>query len=492
MAPTKREHARSQVQGLVKTGKSVRDIARLLKMSPTTVSKWKNQTDGSVSDAKRSGRPSKASPQTERKIREWVKDKVGVETRAVAKRLNFSEYYRSINKNISHITISRHCGSQDWSRRSYVPRIKPMLSEKKISNRVKFCESLPKEGYTDARILRAHILFTDESPVELHSIPNRQNARIRTADPSSIKPMQVPKFGVKIMVAGGISRYGKTQLVIVNEKKTVNGEYYCAHILPAYSKVLRDITKFPKQHIAFLMQDGARAHTAKSTLDTIKNSGIKVWTDWPGNSPDLNPIEHLWSRLQESVFRTPRPRNRNECWKIVMDVIKMEPDADPLRVTTYEIGENNTLSEEGNLCHLEVTGLMTECVDHSCDLKSEIKVEDTPVPINFPVVKSEFDEGSFDVDRVQQKQKVEASSEKDGVLTESSGHYIATYELQLEPVINHLKHRNNWINHLHLIRRDRIPKVMLHYRPNGKRSLSHPKKRWIENCEIVKTIWPNT
>ncbi|KAJ4426585.1 hypothetical protein ANN_26383 [Periplaneta americana] len=126
------------------------------------------------------------------------------------------------------MTISRHCRSQDWGRRSYVPRMKPMLSEKNISDRIKFCERLLKEGYTPtARILRAHILFTDESLVELHSILNRQNARIRTADPSSIKPTQVPKFCVKIMVAGGISRYGKTQLVIVNEKKTVNGEYYC-------------------------------------------------------------------------------------------------------------------------------------------------------------------------------------------------------------------------------------------------------------------------
>ncbi|KAJ4428831.1 hypothetical protein ANN_25824 [Periplaneta americana] len=52
-------------------------------------------------------------------------------------------------------------------------------------------------------------------------------------------------------------------------------------------------------------------------------------------------------------------------------------------------------------------------------------------------------------------------------------------ELQLEPVINHVKHyRNNWINHLQRMRRDRIPKVMLHYRPNG--MLSRPKKRWIE------------
>ncbi|KAJ4443596.1 hypothetical protein ANN_05270 [Periplaneta americana] len=57
-------------------------------------------------------------------------------------------------------------------------------------------------------------------------------------------------------------------------------------------------------------------------------------------------------------------------------------------------------------------------------------------------------------------------------------------ELQLEPVINHVKHYQNWINHLHRMHRDRIPKVMLHYRPNGKRSLGRPKKRWIENSTI--------
>ncbi|KAJ4451036.1 hypothetical protein ANN_02472 [Periplaneta americana] len=58
-------------------------------------------------------------------------------------------------------------------------------------------------------------------------------------------------------------------------------------------------------------------------------------------------------------------------------------------------------------------------------------------------------------------------------------------ELQLEPGINHVKHyHNNWINHLHRMHRDRIPKVMLHYRPNGKRSLGRTKKRWIENSPV--------
>ncbi|KAJ4427359.1 hypothetical protein ANN_24979 [Periplaneta americana] len=35
--------------------------------------------------------------------------------------------------------------------------------------------------------------------------------------------------------------------------------------------------------------------------------------------------------------------------------------------------------------------------------------------------------------------------------------------------------------------KDRIPNVMLHYRPNGKRSLGRPKKRWIENSTFVNT-----
>ena len=39
---------------------------------------------------------------------------------------------------------------------------------------------------------------------------------------------------------------------------------------------------------------------------------FKSPNSWPRNSPDLNPLEHLWSRLQQSVLRVPRPRNRDQ------------------------------------------------------------------------------------------------------------------------------------------------------------------------------------
>ncbi|XP_069671869.1 uncharacterized protein [Periplaneta americana] len=105
-----------------------------------------------------------------------------------------------------------------------------------------------------------------------------------------------------------------------------------------------------------------------------------------------------------------------------MDLIKMEPEDDPIHLLLQDdklkVEQNKTLSEEWTLSHLETTGIKTECVDLSYDIKSEIKVEDTPDPISFPVVKTEGDEDVFDLDRVKQEQKVEVSSDEDEVFPE--------------------------------------------------------------------------
>ncbi|XP_069672671.1 uncharacterized protein [Periplaneta americana] len=96
----------------------------------------------------------------------------------------------------------------------------------------------------------------------------------------------------------------------------------------------------------------------------------------------------------------------------VFPQIKMECEDNSYDLTSgmkYE-------AQEGNLSHLEVTGMKTECGDHNYDIETQLNVEDTTsVPTSFPMVKCEVEKDSFDLDTVQQKQKMEEYIEEDEV-----------------------------------------------------------------------------
>lgn len=62
-------------------------------------------------------------------------------------------------------------------------------------------------------------------------------------------------------------------------------------------------------------QDSDPKHTSHIVSKWLKDKRIKV-LDWCPQSPDLNPIEHLWSQLKMKV-REQNPRNINELKEIV-------------------------------------------------------------------------------------------------------------------------------------------------------------------------------
>jgi transposase len=313
---------RIQIKTLHSQGYGVKQIGRILKVDPNTVRKWIHSKV--PTDKPRPGRPRKCSPRTKAHIRRIMKQKLCASTRKCAKILNQSKSYKARSKKISRSTIQNHLKGTTWGRHAYKQPCKPLMSEKNIKDRKKFCDHVENSGYLGksrlAQELVDHTLWTDESPIELHSKGNSQNVRFYTDEKSKIPPKLLPKFPLKIMVAGGICSQGKTTLHVVEKGATVTGNYYKEKILPVYFGASEDREMFPAQRKITFMQDGAPAHTTNQNMEILKTKYSRLWSKgvWPGNSPDLNPVEHVWAVLQDSVFEKPIPTNRDSLIKRVL------------------------------------------------------------------------------------------------------------------------------------------------------------------------------
>lgn len=99
-----------------------------------------------------------------------------------------------------------------------------------------------------------------------------------------------------MMVAGGISYYGVGKLNFV-----IGTMDTCAYLqtLKNYKDDIEKIEKENKIDLIF-QQDGATCHTSTKSMKYINNN-LNLIQYWPANSPDISPIEYIWSQLAQKL-----------------------------------------------------------------------------------------------------------------------------------------------------------------------------------------------
>ena len=68
-------------------------------------------------------------------------------------------------------------------------------------------------------------------------------------------------------------------------------------------------SNFPDTHR--FQQDNDPKHKSKYALEFLKENGVNYWPT-PSESPDLNPIEMIWSEMKTYIRRQVKPKTQSE------------------------------------------------------------------------------------------------------------------------------------------------------------------------------------
>lgn len=236
---------------------------------------------GSAADGERSGRPRTLTPEEDAFLDALVE--VDCEVSSVELR---DKVQVQFGKGVSLATVSRVRTRLGWTRSRvlYGQLIRNKNKAARLSYALRMYEI--EEDFGD-------MIFSDESSFW---VENNSGFYYRRVGSPRMKKGK-PKHPAKVHVWAGISRRGATKLAIFDG--IMRKEFYTDTLLAQY--LLPFIQTHYPEGCRF-MQDNDPKHTSRYAVDFMQRNNI-TWWKTPAESPDINPIEHVWGHMKMYIRR---------------------------------------------------------------------------------------------------------------------------------------------------------------------------------------------
>jgi transposase len=286
-------------------GKSSRTVASQFKVSKTTVQRIAKAKNIKL-DSKRGAK----KKLNEREVKNCAKKIISGESKSVTELTKQLKEQQGII--IDRRTVARALNTRGL--KAGEKKKKPGLSQKNIKARLEWAKIHKDWTVEDWN----RVIFSDESKINRFNSDGRSWCWFREVEQLEERTVKVTfkHGGGGLMVWGCMNSKGVGYLCKI--EGTMDQHLYKSILQDDLLETIKFYNL--KQSEVIFQHDNDPKHKSKIVQNWLSEQEFAV-LPWPAQSPDLNPIEHLWSEVKRQLnkFNSP-PKGINDLWERIVEV----------------------------------------------------------------------------------------------------------------------------------------------------------------------------